>query len=556
LKLGEKDNLEKEIYKEINKAKLSPHEIEKVLKNFKQINPQKYTTKKIDIPDRHIKFGVFSDAHMGHSCYRPDILRKLIKDGKKQKVEFWLNCGDTLEGMSGRDGHIYELNQIGASQQLNYFKDEFKHFDKDVFSIEAQNSHGGWFKSKGNMGLNIGEELDKRAKHYKFIGYDEQDIELDNGAKIRLRHPGGGTAYAISYKLQKYIEAISGGKKPHLLFNGHFHKALYMFYRNVHGFECFDGRTKIKTSKGKKEIRKIVEGDFVLTHNNRFKKVTKTMNRWCDGNFVKIFFRNEDEYSNVLNATPEHPVLVIRNKIKKWIKIKDIVVGDKILINYNKCKYCGKHIPYWRKTCTECINNRKRNMQLKSMEKYRNKSKNGNKHFKEDIIPFSKKLEKMGFKVFPIGNILPDIIAFKDGKLFAYEIENQWISNGKEAKYDNNTFFDEIKWEIINRGDKDFYFRNYEVDEETGFVIIDVLRIKHFKKRSTKVYNISVEEDESYIASGVVVHNCGTLQEQSPFMKKTNTPAHLGYWIIDVNTHKNKSKGIERIASQFVPFYE
>jgi len=222
----------------LKRQKIKPSDLERVLKNLKSINPIKYKNIKIDFPDRHVKFGVFSDAHMGHMCYRPDILRKMIKDGKRQGVEFYLNCGDTIEGMSGREGHIYELSKIGASAQLNYFSEQFKNFNKDVFSIEAQNSHGGWFKSKGNMGLDIGEELERKSKHYKFIGYDEQDILLDNGAKIRLRHPGGGTAYAISYKLQKYIEAISGGKKPHILFQGHFHKAEYLFYRNIHGFDA------------------------------------------------------------------------------------------------------------------------------------------------------------------------------------------------------------------------------------------------------------------------------------------------------------------------------
>jgi hypothetical protein len=230
-------SLEERIYEEIKKSKLSPEEAGKVLKNFQQINPKRYSTTKIDFPDRHIKFITFADAHMGHSCYRPDILRKMIKDGKRNHIEFYLNVGDTIEGMSGREGHIYELDHIGASQQLNYFSKEFSLFDKPVYSIEAQDSHGGWFRSKGNIGLNIGEELERRAKHYKFLGYDEQDLELDNGCKIKLRHPGGGTAYAVSYKMQKYIESMSGGKKPHLLFDGHFHKAMYMFYRNVHGFE-------------------------------------------------------------------------------------------------------------------------------------------------------------------------------------------------------------------------------------------------------------------------------------------------------------------------------
>ena len=229
--------LEIELLKELKKQKVRTSELPTVLKNLKSINPVKYGKFKIDFPDKHVKFGMFGDAHMGHMCYRPDIMNKMIKDGKRQGVEFFLNAGDTIEGMSGREGHIYELSKIGYSAQMNFFKEQFSKFNKPVYSIEAQDSHSGWFKNKGNMGVDIGPELSSRAKKYIFMGYDEQDIELANGLKWRLRHPGGGTAYAISYKMQKYIESMSGGTKPHGLGQGHFHKAQYMFYRNVHGFD-------------------------------------------------------------------------------------------------------------------------------------------------------------------------------------------------------------------------------------------------------------------------------------------------------------------------------
>ena len=226
---------QKELLAELIEKKIKPSEVATVVKGLKSFNSwKKYLPVKIDFPDRHVKFGAFSDSHIGHSDYRPDILRKMIADGKRQGIEFWVNSGDTIEGMSGRDGHIYELTHLGASSQLDYFAKEFKLFRNTVYSIEAQNSHGGWFKSKGNMGLNIGEELAMRSKHYEFIGYDEQDLVLDNGFKIRLQHPGSGTAYALSYKGQKYIDSISGGKKPHMILTGHYHKVIYMSYRNIH----------------------------------------------------------------------------------------------------------------------------------------------------------------------------------------------------------------------------------------------------------------------------------------------------------------------------------
>jgi hypothetical protein len=176
---------------------------------------------------------------MGHKEYRPDVMEKMAKDAKRSHCDFAVNCGDTIEGMSGREGHIYELEKIGATEQINYFIEQFNKFEKGfkVYSIEASQSHGGWYGSRGNMGLDIGKTLEEKSENYKFIGYDEQDLILENGLKIRLKHPGGGTAYAISYHMQKYIESLSGGQKPNLLFQGHYHKSEYVFYRNIHGYD-------------------------------------------------------------------------------------------------------------------------------------------------------------------------------------------------------------------------------------------------------------------------------------------------------------------------------
>jgi len=228
----------KEFLEVIKKSKLSPEEAQRVIKGMTGVNPHMYSGKRISFSDKHVRFGIISDPHMGHRNYRPDALRHAYKNFKRSGVEFIVNGGDTIEGMSGREGHIYELSHIGASEQLRYFQNEFKELHKiPVYSIEAQDSHGGWFHSKGNAGLNIGEELESRAKNYNFLGYDEQDLTLDNGLIIRLRHPGGGTAYAVSYKMQKYAESIDDIAKPDIIVQGHFHKANYMFYRGMH---CID----------------------------------------------------------------------------------------------------------------------------------------------------------------------------------------------------------------------------------------------------------------------------------------------------------------------------
>jgi predicted phosphodiesterase len=67
-----------------------------------------------------------------------------------------------------------------------------------------------------------------------------------------LFHPNDGTAYATSYKIQKLAESFEGGKKPHILIEGHYHKALYAFIRNIHCFESGTLCSQTQFMRGKK----------------------------------------------------------------------------------------------------------------------------------------------------------------------------------------------------------------------------------------------------------------------------------------------------------------
>jgi predicted phosphodiesterase len=233
------DPYSQQLFKTIERMGLTPEEAKRVIRGLLLPNTTAREHTKLDIPDKHVRFGAFADAHIGHMCFREDVFDAAVASFRQESVDFVLNAGDTLEGMSGREGHIYELLHMGYSEQMKEFGSQFEKFgDTPVYSIEAQNSHSGWFNNKANAGVDIGEELQKASPPYQFVGYDDQDFVLDSGLIIRLTHPGGGTAYAISYRAQKYIESLSGGKKPHIVIQGHFHKALYIFYRNIHFFDA------------------------------------------------------------------------------------------------------------------------------------------------------------------------------------------------------------------------------------------------------------------------------------------------------------------------------
>jgi len=234
------------------KNNLTESEAAKILSGLGNGSPKQYETRRIPFSAPRVRFTVISDTHMGHNCYRPDILKNAVKTSEKFGSEFWLHAGDILEGMSGREGHVYELSHLGATEQLRYATEQLAQIKKPIYAITATDSHDGWYHSKNNAGFEVGPELERRLPNFNFLGYDEADLKLDNGLKIRLLHPGAGTAYALSYKGQKYLNSISGGQKPDIAFQGHYHKAMYMFYRNVHFFDAgtLEAQTKFMKKIG------------------------------------------------------------------------------------------------------------------------------------------------------------------------------------------------------------------------------------------------------------------------------------------------------------------
>jgi len=43
---------------------------------------------------------------------------------------------------------------------------------------------------------------------------------------------------------------------------------------------------------------------------------------------------------------------------------------------------------------------------------------------------------------------------------------------------------------------------------EYEFLDVAVSKVEHYQKKTVRLYNLSVADDESYVAKGFVVHNC------------------------------------------------
>lgn len=178
---------------------------------------------------------------------------------------------------------------------------------------------------------------------------------------------------------------------------------------------------RIMTENGWKTINLIKEGDNVLTHNGRYRKVTKVLDKKerYEGEAVQIRYKGkvfgESNSRNSVTVTPEHPLLTQRG----WVQARDLELSDCLFALSNNCHYCGKKIPYWKTSCSSKCS-------------------------------------------------------------ATQEVKNK-IS--KKNTGENNGMF--------------------------GVISIPILQIKHKEKfKGEKLYNFSVEEDESYIAEGLVNHNC------------------------------------------------
>ena len=250
--------------KELAKYNLTPTEFRQVMKGLNKPSTNHKYEKKLPITTKRTKYMMISDTHIGHKNFREDAWEDVVKMSKY--VEFITFSGDILEGMSGRDGHIYELDYIGATAQMDKAVELLDQISCPIYGITATDSHDGWFSTKGNTGFEVGPELDRRVKNFEFVGYDVADVTFANGMRHRMVHPGGGTAYAISYKMQKYINSITGGDKPHVMQQGHYHKLEYLFYRNIHGFDsgCLQDQTIFMQKKGTPAMVGYIINDVVF----------------------------------------------------------------------------------------------------------------------------------------------------------------------------------------------------------------------------------------------------------------------------------------------------
>ena len=183
-------------------------------------------------PSNTIKFGLTGDRHVGSLYQHAAALDAFYRYASDQGVSVVLDVGDIIDGHKVYKGQEFELRDLGLEAQLARLANDAPRSIRTRF---ITGNHDASFKNLA--GVPVGKLVEQTCVGYEFLGEEQARVQFrtPNGTfNVMLIHPGGGSAYSLSYRPQKITEALEGGTKPDLLAIGHYHKAEFMpSYRNV-----------------------------------------------------------------------------------------------------------------------------------------------------------------------------------------------------------------------------------------------------------------------------------------------------------------------------------
>ena len=236
------------IYKKERRAKNAKQRVEEPKRVIIQNQePEHYRTRWDG--DQTIKFAVMGDTQFGSKYAQISYLHDFYDLCVREGVTNVYHTGDITDGLKMRTGHEYELYEISADEMRDDVVKNYPKRDGITTHFITGNHDASIYK---HVGYDMGMAIAMLRPDMKYLGRDCAVVELTPNCTLELRHPWDGTAYALSYKMQKIIEAMESDSKPNILAVGHYHKAEYLFYRNVHALQtaCFQGQTPFTRGKG------------------------------------------------------------------------------------------------------------------------------------------------------------------------------------------------------------------------------------------------------------------------------------------------------------------
>jgi hypothetical protein len=186
--------------------------------------------------DNTFLFGAAGDLHAASKYTRWDVRHDLYRQFIEAGAQCSFDTGNWIDG-EARFNH-YDLVVSGFDAQCKLLAREHPH-GLPTYAVWGDD-HEGWYVQR--EGIDVGkyaQQIMREAGHpWTDLGFMEAHVVLRNansGATTTMAvcHPGGGSAYALSYSIQKIIESLEGGEKPAVGLYGHYHKMWAGNIRNV-----------------------------------------------------------------------------------------------------------------------------------------------------------------------------------------------------------------------------------------------------------------------------------------------------------------------------------
>lgn len=207
-------------------------------------------------PTEKIKVGIVSDTHLCSTHQQLTHLWDFYNQARQDGVKYFVHGGDMLAGNKVYTGQENEIFKWGGDAQVDYCIDKYPRFDGvTTYFIDGNHDLSFYAQAGQDIGRAIGEKRDDLV----FCGQYAGMVNI-GGLKILLQHGERGASYAVSYKLQKYLEQVPSEDKPHIVVLGHYHQALMLPpYRNIIGIlpGCFESQTLFLKRKA---INPVIQG--------------------------------------------------------------------------------------------------------------------------------------------------------------------------------------------------------------------------------------------------------------------------------------------------------
>src|SRR5690606_37402230 len=150
------------------------------------------------------RIALIADTHLCSTHQQLTALREFYRRAADAGCRRVYHAGDVIAGERVYSGQQYDLFLVGHDRQVDYV---VEHYPSDLPTTFITGNHD--LSCLKSVGIDPGRAIARERPDMEYIGQWPRRVEIAPGIFLDLTHGAGGVAYAVSYKLQKAIEAYA-----------------------------------------------------------------------------------------------------------------------------------------------------------------------------------------------------------------------------------------------------------------------------------------------------------------------------------------------------------